>query len=397
MPALPLAEPEEVGLSGARLARLTATFETAAAAGRIPGAVIAVARGGRLAHLAAVGHRDPVGGDPMRPDTLFWLASMTKPMTVAGALVLVERGRLALADPVARHLPELADRELLGADGRRVPSARQPTVLDLMRHTNGMVEGMRGDTPVHRAYQEAFGDGMTALTGEEFVGRLAGCPLLHEPGAMWHYGFGIDVLGLIIESITGRTLGEHLAEEVFGPLGMRDTGFGVPEGAAGRYAAALPRDPDTGRPQALPDLSRARFESGGAGAVGTAGDFLRFAQALLGGGALGDARILGRKTVELMTADHLGPDTDDRLIGEIDPGYAGHGFGLGVTVRRRHGLATTAGSPGEYSWPGAGGTYWWADPREELCAVLCAHTPNRTDRSRAFQWMKTLVTAAIVD
>jgi len=250
---------------------------------------------------------------------------------------------------------------------------------------------------VHALYREAVGDGMTALTGAEFIARLSPLPLLHPPGAIWHYGWGLDLLGLVIESITKRSLGDYLREHLFEPLGMHDTSFGVPAGAAARYAKALPNDPLTGLAQSLPDLSRARFHSGGAGVVTTARDYLHFALMLQNGGALGDTRILGRKTVEHMLTESARP-------------------GGGRSRHRRRGLSarrvrlrsrrcrsantrdiTRDGSIGDATWPGAGGTYWWIDPHEQLAVTFHAHTPGRAHCRYYHRLIRTLVLQALVD
>jgi CubicO group peptidase (beta-lactamase class C family) len=382
---------DEAALAPGRLARLGAVLTGEVDAGRLPGAVVGIVRDGRPAYLEVFGYRDVGAGVPMTPDTLFWVASMTKPVTTVGALALHEQGRLDLGAPVSAYLPDFAGKRV-GA-GTGAPARRQPLVLDLLRHTSGMVEGMLGDSAVHRLYEDAVGDGMTPYTGAEFAARLAPLPLLHEPGERWHYGWGLDLIGLIIEGITGRPLREHLAEVVFSPLGMADTSFGVPAGAEDRYARALPTDPDTGRPQALPDLGRARFDSGGAGLVSTAPDYLRFVQLLLDGGRSGGQRLLGRKTVEFMTTNQLAPGTDTATLAALEPGY--DGFGLGVAVRTAVGNAPTAGSAGEVTWGGAGGTLWWADPAERLGVVFLAHTPNPGTARRYHRLVRSLVLAAV--
>jgi CubicO group peptidase (beta-lactamase class C family) len=209
------------------------------------------------------------------------------------------------------------------------PPERQPTVLDLMRHTAGMPEGLLGDSPVHALYADAVGTGMTDFTGDEFTGRLSGLPLLHEPGAMWHYGWGLDLVGLIIESITGASLAAYMREQLTDPLGMTGTTFGLPAGRRERYAAALPADPLTQEPQELPDLSIARFHSGGAGLVSTTTDYLSFVQFLLDKGMRDGRHLLGRKTVEYMLTDQLPPGADVSRLGK--PGWnPDHGFGLAV-------------------------------------------------------------------
>jgi CubicO group peptidase (beta-lactamase class C family) len=330
-------------------------FEAEVAGGRVPGAVVAVVHRGEVVLFEAFGFRDAARGEPMTTDALFWIASMSKPITAAGALLLVERGLLVLDEPLGTYLPAFARNPV------------QPTVLDLLRHTAGMPEGLLGDTEVHRLYAAAVGDGMTDLTGDEFVGRLSALPLLHEPGRMWHYGWGVDLVGLIIESVVGTSLGEFLRDEVCAPLGMSDTTFGVPAGAESRFARPLPG-------HVLPDLTRARFHSGGAGLVGTAGDYLRFVRMLLAGGT----PLLGRKTVEYMLSDQLDPGTDTSRL-ERRGWNPGHGFGIGLAVRRRIGGSPTPGSVGEVTWPGAGGTTWWADPAEELGVVVMAHTTAKIE------------------
>ncbi|PRY35672.1 CubicO group peptidase (beta-lactamase class C family) [Umezawaea tangerina] len=330
--------------------RLAEFVEAEVAADRLPGAVVGVVHRGREVFFEAFGFRDRARGVAMTTDSLFWVASMSKPITAAAALLLVERGRLALGDPIGAYLPQFAGRSV------------QPTVLDLLRHTAGMPEGLLGDSPVHELYADAVGDGMTDLTGAEFVDRLSRLPLLHVPGAVWHYGWGVDLVGLIIESLVGTSLGDFLRDEVCGPLGMTDTTFGVPDGHRDRFARPSP-------PHVLPDLSVARFHSGGAGLVSTAGDYLRFVRMLLAKGE----PLLGRKTVEYMLSDQLAPGTDTSRLER--PGWnPGHGFGIGLAVRRRVGGVPVPGSVGEVTWPGAGGTTWWADPSEDLGVVVMAHT-----------------------
>ena len=396
------ADPDETGFCPERLLRVSQFIEAEIESGRLPGAVLGIVRGDRLVGLDAFGFRDPVAGVPMTTDSLFWIASMTKPVTAVGALALHERGGLVLDLPFGDYLPQFSDRWVADSAAgslvdepelRTRPAARQPTVLDLMRHTAGIPEGMLGSSPVHKLYTEAVGDGMTDFTGAEFISRLSALPLLHEPGTEWHYGYGFDLLGLIIESLVGTPLRTYLATHVFEPLGMLDTFFGGPGEHVERYAAPFPLDPETGAPQELPDLTRARFDSGGAGLVSSAGDYLRFIQMLLAGGSVGQARLLGRKTVEYMLSDQLDPATDTRRLEK--PGWnCGHGFGLGLAVRRRPGGASTPGSAGEATWPGAAGTTWWVDPREDIGVVFMAHTPSRI-QARYQQQIKALVTQAL--
>ncbi len=381
-------DPAEVGLSPDRLRILDEALTGEVAAGRLSGAVVAIARGGELAHLLPVGYRDAAGGVPMTADTLFWLASMTKPVTAAAALSLSEQGALLLSDPLAAHLPEFEGQQVAVVDPdtqavKLVDPVRPPQLFDLLRHTSGIIEGLLGDSPVHRLYARAVGDGVTEHTGQEFIDRLARLPLLHQPGAQWHYGLGLDLTGLIIERITGTPLRAVLRERILEPLGMRDTTFGVPEQYSDRLA----------RPE-VQDVSRVRFDHGGSGLFGTATDYLRFAQMLLGAGQLGTQRLLARKSVELMTSDQLEPDTDVHRLRAMGDWSRGNGFGLGLAVRKSVG-APSAGSPGELTWPGVSGTYWWADPREDLAVVYLAHTEDRVHKRRHYQLIRALVLQAL--
>jgi CubicO group peptidase (beta-lactamase class C family) len=382
-PALVRAEPEAVGMSSARLDRIIPALNAEIEAGRLPGAVVAVARRGHLGFHEAVGHLGPDRTDPMPRDALFAIASMTKPATGVAALLLWEEGRLGLADPVERFLPQLGDRRV-GALNERVlagqgpietvPAKRPITMLDLMRHTSGITYGGRGTTAVHALYPASSNAAGASLDTGTFLERLAAAPLLYQPGTVWDYGLSIDVIGLVVEAISGQSLGNFLGQRLFGPLGMVDTGFQVPPGKVTRLARPLPRDPDTGEVQSVPDRAQAlRFECGGGGLASTALDYLRFAQMLLAGGILGDTRILGRKTVEAMRTSRMASDIENR-IAELDPNSDGYGFGLTVAVRERAG--TLMGSVGEFYWNGAYGTLWWADPVEDLAVVFMAQVPG---------------------
>jgi CubicO group peptidase (beta-lactamase class C family) len=378
---LPRAKPEAVGMSSARLARIGEVLRADIESGRIPGAVVAIARKGKLVYFEAFGYRDKAAGVPMTTDTIFTIASMTKPMVTVGALQLYEQGRVLIDDPVSSYLPQFAKMQVARMDPSgqtivdTVPAARQITIQDIMRHTSGIIYGGRGSTAVHKLYP-ASSSAAAAMTSAEFLDKLGSLPLMYQPGTVWDYGFSIDVLGLVVEAITHQRLGEYLQQSLFKPLGMTDTGFIVPPGKVARYARALPNDPDTGKPQSLLDLTQpTQFECGGGCAVSTAGDYLRFAQMLLNHGKLGGTQILARKTVDFMTADQLGPDVKN-LIGNADPTRADYGFGLGMAVRRTDGIVRMMGSVGDFSWPGASGTNWWADPKEELAVVFMALSPG---------------------
>ncbi len=399
---LPRATPEQVGLSSARLADIAKTLKGDIARGQIPGAVLAVARHGKLAYFEAFGFRDKAAGAPMTTDAIFNIASMTKPMTAVAALQLYEQGKLLMEEPLAKYFPKFSDMKVAVLDATKetivdkVPAVRKITVQDLFRHTNGLSYGGRGSSAVHKLYPEGSGQAALAYTGTQFVDRLATLPLHFQPGSTWDYGFGLDVLGVVVEQVTEQTLGGYLEDNVFGPLGMVDTTFLIPADKAGRYAKALPVDPVTGRPQALTPLTEpAKFECGGGCAASTAGDYLRFAQMLLDKGKLGDTRILARKTVEYMLSNQLGPEVRNQ-IAAADPTRADYGFGLGLAVQTTPGIVRMAGSVGNFSWPGASGTNWWADPKEDMVVVFMAASPGPI-RWHYRQVIDAMVNRAIVD
>jgi CubicO group peptidase (beta-lactamase class C family) len=403
---LPRAVPEAVGMSSERLQRLDATLRAEVERGRLPGAVVAVARRGKLVHYAAYGYLDRARGTAMPLDGIFAIASMTKPLVGAAIMMLQEDGKLSLNDPVERHIPELGKRRVAvmtdavragEAPGETVPAQRSVTLLDLARHTSGITYGGRGTTGVHKLYPASSNWAGENLSGEQFVQRLAAAPLLFQPGTVWDYSLSIDVLGLVVERVSGKSLGAFLEERLFRPLGMRDTHFVVPPEDAGRIARALPNDPDTGKPQTVPDRAAPlKFECGGGCLASSAGDYLRFAQMLLDGGTLDGTRVLGRKSVELMTANHLTPDIDNR-IAVTDPNGVGYGFGVTVAVRpSAGGGAGILGSAGDFYWNGAYGTLWWADPRERLAVVFMTQTPGEQRREYR-RLVNSLVYGAIVD
>jgi CubicO group peptidase (beta-lactamase class C family) len=399
---LATATPEEVGLSSSRLARITETLKTDVERGRIPGAVVVVARKGRVAYTQAIGFRDKATGSPMTVDSIFRIASMTKPMVSVAAMMLYEDGRLFVADPVSKYIPAMGKMQV-GVErmdpmtGKSVlalvPAEREMTVQDLLRHTSGLTYGNRGTTLIHQAYPTSSSAASREVTSEEFIARLSKAPLLFTPGTKWEYSFSSDVLGRVVEVASGQSLGQFLAERLWGPLKMTDTGFSVPAAKQGRLAQAFATDPDTGKPVTIPDVTvPAKFECGGGCAVATAGDYVRFAQMMLNRGSLDGTRILGRKTVEYMTSDHLGPITG---AGDYLPG-PGYGFGLGFAVRRETGLASLTGSQGDYNWGGAYGTAFWIDPKEQLVVVAMTQAPGAI-RTHYRQLLKTFVLQAITD
>src|SRR5580693_5384989 len=399
---LPRAKPEEVGLSSERLARIGDVLKADIEAGRIPGAVIAIARHGRLVMLDAYGFRDKAANVAMTTDTIFNIASMTKPMTTVGALLMYEQGKLLIDDPLSKYFPKFASMKVAVRDNgeptaETVPANRQITIQDLMRHTSGLVYGGRGNTLVHKMYPAGSGDAAHDYDGAAFLDKLSSLPLLYQPATVWDYGFGLDVLGLTIEKVSGQSLGQYLQANLFGPLGMTDTGFSVSPDKAARYAKPLPTDPDTSKAQARsPDLTQPlKFECGGGCAASTASDYLHFATMLMNRGRSGEAHLLGPKTVDYMLSDQLGPNIKN-LVGNADPTRADYGFGLGLAVRTTPGVVRMMGSVGQFSWPGASGTDWWVDPKEELAVVYLSAAPGPI-RWHYRQLINSLVYQAIVD
>jgi CubicO group peptidase (beta-lactamase class C family) len=400
----PTAAPETVGLSSERLRHLTTALQSEVDRHGIPGAVIAVARKGRLAYFEAVGFRDPEAKIPMPKDAIFSIASMTKPMVSVAVMMLHDEGKLFLSDPVGKYLTALANMQVAtiktdSSGAKRmetVPAKRQPTIMDLLRHTSGFSYGSSGTTEAHKLWPISSSLSSLTYTGPEFIELLSRAPLLDQPGTVWDYGVSVDVLGLIIETITKKSLGEFMQDRLWQPLGMVDTSFNLPNAKRARYALAFRTDPFTGNPQSALHLASEpmKFECGGGCAVSTAMDYLRFAQMLLNNGTLDGSRILSRKTVELMTSDQLGLDVRERTT---SPTLAeGYSFGLGFSVRSQAGRAAFAGSAGDFGFGGAFGTYFWVDPQEDLVVVFMAAAPGYIGQVLRVL-LKNLVLASIID
>ena len=393
MTPLPLAAPEEIGLSTARLARLGEVMAGEIERGRVPGAVALVARRGRLGYFESFGRRDAAGGAPMTKDAIFRIYSMTKPITSVAAMMLWEEGRFLLSDPIAKYLPDLSRLDVaVDRDGQieRVPALRAVTIQDLLRHTSGLTYEFRGSGPVHRMYRSAKVDSRAQSNADQ-VTTLGRMPLLHQPGTRWEYGRSTDVIGRLIEVLSGQKLSAFFEQRILAPLGMVDTAFHVPPLHHGRLAEAFGKDPDSGvTVQLLEVRDPPNFESGGGGLVSTAADYARFLQMLLNGGTLDGRRFLSRKTLELMTADHLGP-----ITGASDLLLPGHGFGLGFAVRLHAGIAPVPGSIGQYFWGGLAGTTFWIDPAEQLFALMLIQAPGLRDYYRTL--FRDLVYAAVDD
>jgi CubicO group peptidase (beta-lactamase class C family) len=377
---LPPAPPEEIGLSSVRLARLGGVMRSEVDRRRVPGAVVLIARHGRLGYFESFGQRDPASGSPMARDAIFRIYSMTKPITSVAAMMLWEEGKFLLGDPIAKYLPDLADLTVAVERGsvlERVPLVRAVTIQDLLRHTSGLTYEFRGHGPVHKLYTAAR-VWSQSQSNADHVAILGQLPLLHQPGTRWEYGRSTDVVGRLVEVLAGQSLREFFEQRIFVPLGMPDTAFHVPERDHLRLAEAFARDPDGGSTVQLVKVRNAPgFESGGGGLVSTASDYARFLQMLLSRGTLDGRRLLSRKTIELMTADHLGSVT-----GAPDLLPPGHGFGLGFAVRLHAGIAQVPGSIGQYFWGGLAGTTFWVDPAEQLFALLLIQAPGQRDYYR---------------
>lgn len=399
-PPLPVAEAQALGFAPDRLPRIAAALNAEIARNALPGAVLMIARRGKLGYCETFGHLDPAARSAMPVDAMFSIASMTKPLVTVGALMLAEEGRLAVNEAVGRYLPQLARMQVNppqcdGSVGSpTVAVNRQMTIEDLMRHTAGLSYG-RGDKALYARYPFSSDVASTKWTGKEFLDQLATLPLHYQPGSMWEYSLGLDVLGLVIEAVTGLPLAKYLDEKLFRPLQMHDTAFTVPATETPRYAKALATDPVTQQPQTLRDgTTPHKFDCGGGCAVSTAADYLRFAQMLLNGGELDGVRVLSRKTVAYMTSDHLGPEVDLSKLNDY-PNIRGYGFGLGVAVRRSAGRGGMPSSAGEFHWAGSTGTYFWVDPAEELVTVFMAHAPGAI-RYYHRQLLHALVLQALV-
>jgi CubicO group peptidase (beta-lactamase class C family) len=378
---LPEAKPDEVGFSQAGLARMDDFFAREIAAKRVPGAVVAIARDGRLVHFKAYGQLDPAKGTPMPLDAIFALASMTKPMAAVAGLTLMERGRLPLQAKLSEYYPAFADMKVgvVQADGSLKLDAQATPIFihDLYRHTSGLMYGGRPDSssPVARAYPDGTAPAIEGDT-QAMIERLTKLPLAHQPSTVFEYGFSIDVLGAVVEKVSEQRLGEYLSRNVWQPLGMKDATFAPSEAQRPRLARPFANDPLTGKPQAIKLLDiPTKHDCGGACAFATIGDYLRFGQMLLNGGDLDGQRVLSPKTVHHMTTNHLGPEIRN-TVGNIEPHRGGFGFGLGVAVRVSEGLSSVPGNPGEFSWNGAYGTQFFCDPKEKLVVVVGTAAPG---------------------
>ena len=387
-PALPHARPADVGLCPDRTQRLMDVLRREVASGRLPGAVAMVARKGQIALFEAVGQQDPATGKPMQTDSIFRIYSMTKPVVSVAVMMLVERGQLLLSDPVSRWLPEFANQQVATAHGLE-PVRNPATVQDLLRHTAGLTYEFLGTSPVQQQYGQVK-IASRERTNAEFSQTLAALPLQFQPGSVWAYSRATDVLGRLVEVVSGQGLGAFLQAEIFGPLGMVDTGFAVPPDQQHRIAEPFAHDPDGGVPmKVLEPRDLPAMEGGGGGLMSTAMDYTRFLQCLRNRGELNGVRLLGPHTVDFMTADHLGNIPADGTL--LPPG---HGFGLGFAVRTHLGLSPVPGSVGLYYWGGIAGTTFFVDPQLDMVAMLMIQAPNQRDYYRPL--FRDLVYAALL-
>jgi CubicO group peptidase (beta-lactamase class C family) len=389
--------PEKVGLSEVRLQRLMAVLQTEVDKKRLPGAVALVARHGQLALFDSVGALNPATGEVMTVEARFRIYSMTKPIVSVATMILMEEGRLLLADPVSRFLPEFAAQQVatvVNGELQLQPASRVATVQDLLRHTAGMTYEFLGSTPVQRQYtQLRIGSRERSLA--DFTQQLAGLPLIFEPGSAFEYSRGTDVLGRVIEVVSGQPLQDFLRERIFEPLGMPHTAFSVAESHHELIAEPFARDPDGGVQMKVIDVrTDAALASGGGGLTSTATDYARFLQFMLNRGELGGVRLLGPRTVDFMTTDHLG-DIPVFSAGSRALLPAGHGFGLGFAVRKHLGVAPVPGSVGTYFWGGLAGTTFFVDPALDLFGILMLQAPNQREYYRML--FRDLVYAAVLD
>ena len=391
-PPLPHARPEQIGLSPARLQKMSDAFKREVDKGTVPGITVMVARRGQIGHFEAIGRQGPVATAPMAHNTIFRIFSMTKPIVSVGIMMLLEEGHVLLSDPVAKFIPEFA-RQKVGVERNGklelVPVQNPMTIQDLLRHTSGITYDHTGNGLVQQLYKNSPLRNRK-ITNAEHATMVAELPLICQPGAEWNYSRSTDILGRIVEIISGKSLGAFLTERILAPLQMAETAFHTAAENAGRLAEAFPNDPWSGEKVQLFDmLEKPVMESGGGGLVSTTMDYARFCQMLLNGGALEGNRIIGRKTLELMASDHLAPEV--KIQGALMP--PGHGFGLGFAVRRQRGIAPFPGSVGEFFWSGRAGTFFWIDPTEELFAVFMMQGPEQRQYMRLL--LRDLVFAAV--
>jgi CubicO group peptidase (beta-lactamase class C family) len=376
--------PESLGFSAKRLSYIRSWYQAQIDAGALPGAVVAIARNGKIAYLEAVGTQDHNKTTPLKADAIFWIASMTKPITSVAAMMLSDQGKLDLTAPVYRYLPELEAMQVAverpdPATGTsslvREPQKRPMTVLDLLRHTSGLIYPEEGATTVYQLYRRALSFRRDE-TLAEFVSSLAKLPLAHQPGEVWEYSLGVDVLARVIEVVSGQPFDRFLEDRIFKPLGMIDTGFYVPTAKLSR----LVDPPPSGRPALWDMATPPKLFSGGGGLVSTARDYLRFCQMLLNGGELDGVRILSASTVQRMTTSSLPPQMGFAGgVGKFLGPRWGSSWGLGFAVRTDPNSSLVPGAVGSFTWGGLWGTKFWIDPAERLVVVQLIQIESSDD------------------
>jgi len=391
-PPLPLAKPESIGLFAPALQRMSDVLRREIDNGTIPGATIMVARRGQIGWFDALGKQSPSQGAAMTQDTIFRIFSMTKPVVSVGVMMLLEEGHFLLDEPIAKFISEFANQKVgVENDGRLdlVPLKRPITIQDLLRHTSGITYEHTGNALVQQLYQQSRVRSRK-LSNAEHATLVASLPLICQPGAEWNYSRSTDILGRLIEIVSGKTLGAFLKERIFIPLQMTETGFHTGAENAARLAEPFSTDPWTGeKVQLFNMLEKPVMESGGGGLVSTTMDYARFCQMLLNAGTLDGSRIIGRKTLELMACDHL--DAGVKIQGTLT--QPGHSFGLGFGVRTQQGIAPFMGSVGQFFWSGMGGTFFWIDPKEDLFAVFKSQGPGQRVYTRTL--VRNMVYAAL--
>jgi CubicO group peptidase (beta-lactamase class C family) len=391
-PPLPQAKPESLGLSPVRLQRMSDAFKRDIDKGTTPGVTMMVARRGQIGWFDALGRQNPASPAPMAHNTLFRIFSMTKPIVSVGIMMLLEEGTFLLNDPIAKYIPEFSEQKVgVENNGRLelVPPRRPITIQDLLRHTSGIAYEHTGNGLVQQLYQQSRVRSRK-ISNAEHAALVASMPLMSQPGAAWNYSRSTDILGRLIEVVSGKTLGAFLTERILAPLQMAETAFHTGPENADRLAEPFPVDPWSGEKVQLFDmLETPVMESGGGGLVSTTMDYARFCQMLLNGGVLDGNRIIGRKTLQLMASNHLDPSV--KLESHLVP--AGHSFGLGFAVRTLEGTAPFAGSVGQFFWSGMAGTFFWIDPKEELFAVFMSQGPGQREHFRSL--VRSLVYAAV--
>lgn len=378
---LPTGVPAQAGFSDTGLARIDSFFDREIKLNRVPGAVVGIVREGKLVYFKAFGYLDKDKGTPMPLNAIFGLASMTKVMAATGVLSLTQEGRLPLHSPLSGYFPDVADMKVAvvkaGGGMDYEPQKNPITIQDLLRHTSGLTYPGRPDGGGAVSNLYPSGEAMSSMASSaDYMKTLTQLPLVYQPGTVFEYSQSFDVLSAVVEKVTTHTLGAHLDEVLWKPLGMHDTGFHIPADKRNRVAQAFRLNPLDGKPQRILSTERdSKFECGGGCSVGTVGDYLRFGQMLMNGGELEGHRILSPAMVKLMTSNHLTKDIVNR-VANIEPHRNGYGFGLGVAVRMEPGLAAVPGNVGEYTWNGAYGTGFFADPQAKLVVVFGTAAPG---------------------